>query len=112
MRFYRGEVAVLVSRHTYSAAEIAAYVFQLSGRGKIIGSRTGKAVLPVLNLTLPDQGIVFLPVARFQGRDGRRLEGEGITPDLAVSFTREDLLEGRDPVIERALRLLNGDAAD
>lgn len=37
--------------------------------------------------------------------DGKPFEGIGITPDIEVIPTREDLASGRDPAMEKALEV-------
>jgi C-terminal processing protease CtpA/Prc len=38
--------------------------------------------------------------------DGRRLEGNGVTPDHVVVQTADDLRAGRDPVLDAARKYL------
>mgnify|MGYP003353622937 CR=1 FL=1 len=38
-----------------------------------------------------------------RGPSGRRIEGAGVVPDVPVTPTREQLLSGKDPVVEAAL---------
>ena len=45
---------------------------------------------------------------RVHSPSGAMIEGTGVTPDLPVEWTREDVLEGSDPDLAAALDLLAG----
>jgi C-terminal processing protease CtpA/Prc len=63
--------------------------------------------------------VTFLTVpgglsVRFSGHDvrhadGRQLQRVGLTPDIEVAPTIQGVREGRDEVLERAIRWLDGD---
>lgn len=81
---YRGPLAVLVSEASASAAEILAAVVQYRERGTIVGTTTSGNVLVCVRWPLPGGGQLQLSVYDYIGPDGQRLEGRGVTPDLAV----------------------------
>lgn len=103
---YAGPLAVLVGPRTASGAEAIASTVEESGRGITVGQRTAGALTGAARFPLPDGG--ELSVAEFDIRTGRdaRLEGEGFTPGHVVSPALADLRAGRDPALERAVRLL------
>lgn len=103
---YGGRVAVLVDGSTASAAEIFAAVLQEHGRAKIIGRKTAGAVLASRFFRLPDGGELQLSQEDYVTPKGRRLEGNGVVPDVTVPFTLTDLRAGRDPDVDTALRVL------
>ena len=103
---YRGRVTVLVDAGTGSAAEIFSAVLQDHGRATIIGRKTAGAVLASWFYRLPDGGELQLSREDYLAPKGRRIEGNGIEPDVAVARTLEDLRRGRDPDLDAALRLL------
>jgi carboxyl-terminal processing protease len=103
---YRGEVVVLVDTATGSAAEIFAAVLQNHGRATIIGRRTAGAVLASLFYRLPGGGELQLSRMDYIAPKGRRIEGNGVEPDIVVTRTLDDLRAGRDPDVEMALRVL------
>ena len=39
--------------------------------------------------------------------DGREFVGIGVIPDIEIEPTRQDIAEGRDVVLEKALEVLN-----
>jgi carboxyl-terminal processing protease len=104
---FRGPVVVLTSTRTASAAEIFAAALQESKRARIIGEHTCGCVLAIRRRhTLPDGGLLDISEMDFRTARQTRLEGAGITPDEFISPTRRDLREGRDPALERALKIL------
>jgi carboxyl-terminal processing protease len=107
---YSGEIVVLTSGATGSAAEIFAHVMQHQDRATVVGRRTAGAVIVARNYPLPGGGQLQIPVQDYRGLDGRRLEGRGVLPDIGVPPPGiEDLRVGRDPDVEMALAALAGD---
>ena len=105
---YAGRVAVLVDRVTASAGEIFSAVLQDHGRATIVGRKTAGAVLASWFYVLPDGGELQLSREDYTSPKGRRLEGNGVEPNLVSRRTLADLRAGRDPDIEEALRVLGG----
>lgn len=104
---FRGHVVVLTSTRTASAAEIFAAALQETRRARVIGEQTCGCVLAIRRRhTLPDGGLLDISEMDFRTARHTRLEGRGITPDELVSPTRRDLTDGRDPALERAIRIL------
>lgn len=103
---YRVKVAVLVDGATGSAAEIFSAVLQDHGRAAIIGRRTAGAVLASWFYGLPGGGELQLSREDYLAPKGRRIEGNGIEPDVVVPRTLEDLRAGRDRDLEKALEVL------
>jgi carboxyl-terminal processing protease len=52
---------------------------------------------------LPNGDVLYHAFAEFVTADGITLEGRGVIPDEPISVTRNDLIEGRDPVLDAAL---------
>jgi C-terminal processing protease CtpA/Prc len=48
-----------------------------------------------------------VPTRDFRSSTNRRLQGVGVVPDVRVLPTLEDVRSGRDPTIERAVRLIS-----
>ncbi len=109
-RSWLGPLAVLVGPDSASGAEALAALIEESGRAPVIGARTAGALTGATLYRLPDGG--QLSVAEFDIRTpaGRRLEGVGLDPDVALAPTLADRRAGRDPVLERARRLLAAEA--
>lgn len=93
---FKGPVFVLTSRRSISAAEIAADALQASGRARIIGEQTPGAVLSSKLFDIPGGFHLRVPIADYFSINGKRLEGFGVTPDMAVEA---------DKALEAALKL-------
>lgn len=104
---YRGQLVVLIDAETQSAAEMFAAGLQSSGRAVVIGERSAGATLPSAAKELPTGAILQYAFADFVGGDGRLIEGVGVAPNLAVKLSRRQLLAGRDPQLEAALRAID-----
>ena len=103
---YRGRVVVLVSEASGSSSEIFAYAMQQQKRGLVIGAQTSGAVLGAETGGLPGGGELQVSVRDYRTADGKRLERVGVTPDIVLETTVEDLRAGRDPALQAALEHL------
>jgi carboxyl-terminal processing protease len=100
---YAGRVAVLVDGLSMSASEVLAAALQDTGRARIFGSRTAGAVLVSMVERLPNGDRFQYAYADYASVTGRRLEGHGVIPDVAVDLTRDALITGHDRVIDAAV---------
>jgi carboxyl-terminal processing protease len=100
---FDGPVAVLVDEMSGSCSEMFSGGMQDIGRARIIGRTTMGAVLPSTVEKLPNGDGFQYAFANYTSADGDILEGVGVAPDVEVVPTREALLEGRDPVMEKAI---------
>lgn len=101
---WRRPAALLVDGGTRSGKEVLAWGFQAYGLGPVVGSRTAGAVVAGRPYLLSHGCVLFLAVADVRV-DGRRLEGTGVAPDVAVPRPLEHSA-GSDPQLERALEVL------
>jgi carboxyl-terminal processing protease len=100
---FAGPVAVLVDALSASTSEILAGGLKDLGRARIYGTKTAAAALPSNFERLPNGDGFQFAVANYISEGGKPLEGLGVTPDQEVRLTREELLAGRDPVLNAAL---------
>ena len=105
---FGGRVVVLVDGATGSAAEIFSAVLQEHGRATIVGRKTAGAVLASWYHGLPDGGELQLSREDYVTPKGRRLEGNGLEPDVPVPRTVADVRAGRDVDLAAALGVLAG----
>jgi carboxyl-terminal processing protease len=103
---YTGRVVILVDAATASAAEIFSAVLKDHGRATIVGRKTAGAVLASWFDRLPDGGELQLSREDYIAPNGRRLEGNGLEPDVVVPRTLADVRAGRDVDLDVALRIL------
>lgn len=79
-------VYVLVSAHTFSAAEAFAYDLKHLGRAVIVGETTGGGAHPQAQYDFPDESVsVNMPYGKaINPVTGTNWEGVGVQPDVAV----------------------------
>lgn len=104
VRPYAGPVALLIDATSGSASEVFAGGMQSVGRVRVFGETSFGAVLPAVMDRLPNEDVLYHAIGEFSTAKGDVLEGRGVVPDAEVRLTRGDLLAGRDPAMEAALR--------
>jgi carboxyl-terminal processing protease len=99
-------LVVLVNGNTASASEIVAGAIQDRQRGKLIGDQTyGKGSVQNI-LPLSDGSSLHVTVAQWLTPDRRQISGKGLTPDVVVGRTPDDVNAGRDPQLAKAIEEL------
>jgi len=104
---FRNRVVVLVDEQSMSSAEIMAAAIEETGRGRVIGRKTGGRVLLSYETPLPGGGRLQLAIRDYRTERGRRLEGAGVVPDETLPLHVADLRRGVDRDIERAQAILS-----
>ena len=102
---------VLVDGATEGVAEVLAGALQRAGATLVGQATAGNAA----HMQLVDDGDItlWLPVGRWLRADGEPLYGQGLAPDVVVEEPGSERGDGdQDPVLERALELVEGDALD
>lgn len=95
-------VVVLMNDSSASAAEVTAAVLQEAGIAKVVGTPSyGKSTTQAL-YTYPDGSLLKLTIAEWLTPGGASVNGIGVTPDVIVERTAEDLESGYDPQLETA----------
>ena len=108
-------LTVLVNRGTYGAAELAAAAIMDSKRGDVIGERTFGEGSVQKTIDLPDGAALLLTVAKYESPDGKKIEDDAVTPNVAVEEAVPDPDEATpakgDEALTKALDLLKAKAA-
>lgn len=105
---FSGPCAVLTSRRTVSAAEDFLAMLRCNHRAAVIGAPTcGTTGTPML-LKLRCGGSARICSVGYQLLDGTAFLGLGIQPDIPIEPTPEDILTGKDPVLDAAVSQLAG----
>ena len=101
------KTVVLVNRGSASSSEIVAGALQDNKKAAIMGEQTfGKGSVQALS-SLSDGSAVKLTVAKWLTPKGNQIDEIGITPDVEVELTGEDIDAGRDPQLDKAMELLS-----
>ena len=99
-------LAVLVGPDTSGAPEVFAAALQAIGRGPIVGLPTSGSVLSFQSHILPDGSLLTFAESSFVTPDGTDLSLNGLTPDVIVELDWDQVQAGSDPVLLKALELL------
>jgi len=103
---FKGEVLVLTSAQTYSAAEDFTVAFDTMKRGTIVGEATGGSTGQPLMFDLPGGGSARVCTKKDSYADGKPFVGVGVQPNIVVHPKLADFRENRDTVLEAALALI------
>jgi carboxyl-terminal processing protease len=96
-------IVVLIGHKTASAAEDFLIALENTKRAYTIGSKTFGSTGQPLTLKLPGGGSARICTKRDEYPDGRQFVGYGIKPDLEIENSVEDVIKGRDTVLEKAV---------
>ncbi len=101
-------LVVLVNEGTASASEIVAGAIQDYGRAKIVGVQSyGKGSEQNWITLVDDQGAIRVTVAAWLTPLKRQINEVGLTPDYIVELTEEDIKNGKDPQLQKAIDILS-----
>jgi len=104
-------VVILQDEFSASGSELLAAALQENDRAIILGTNSfGKGTVNHVR-ELSNGGAVYISIARWLTPDRNLIEGLGVTPDIVVEFTIEDIDAGRDVQAERGIDALR-DLAD
>jgi carboxyl-terminal processing protease len=109
---YGGPLVLLIDKRVFSTGENFVVALVDSGRATTIGRQTGGGSGNPVEFALTGGGRARFSTGDFRRSDGMPgmgdpIEGIGITPDVAVTWTTEDILAGRDPDLEAAIALFS-----
>ena len=103
-----GPKAMIINENAGSGGDMMPYMFRHKGLGKLVGRTTmgilvGISGYPALldggSITSPNFGV-------FDLKGNYIIENQGVAPDVFVEQMPKDLLEGRDPQLEKTVQLL------
>jgi C-terminal processing protease CtpA/Prc len=103
---YLKPVIILTNRKSFSSTEIFLMIMQNFPNVQIVGDRTGGGIGSPVGRELPNGWVYRLSTHRFVRPDGSTPEGKGIIPDFTVWNTANDVADGRDKMLEKAIDLL------
>jgi len=99
-------LAILVGKNTGGFAEVFAASLQAYERAVVIGEQTPGDVETQSVFYLPDGSRFFIDSTSFRLSNGDEIGNNGITPDIAVEAGWDEILPNHDPVLDRAVEVL------
>lgn len=99
------KVVILIDQGSASASEIFSGALQDHKAATLIGTRSfGKGSVQEL-IDIGDASLK-VTVARWLTPSGRSISNGGLTPDIKVETTQDDIAAGKDPQMDRAVQFL------
>lgn len=106
---YAGNIVVMTSQHTPSAAEVFLMALKARGNVTIIGENSFGAFSDALTKALPNGWGITLSNEKYVDVNGRHYEFSGIPVDANFEFPNiTDIKLNRDSALEYAISLLSG----
>ena len=98
---------LLVNEGNYSDAHMFSYTYRALNLGKIVGMPVAGTSTAVWKMNLPYVNFkVGIPEMGVSTNDGKYLENNELVPDFVVPMLPNDIIEGRDPQLEKAVQVL------
>ena len=103
----QGPKVMLIDETAGSGGDLLPWMFRKFKLGTLVGKRTWGGLVGTLGFpVLMDGGYVTAPNLAIWTEDGWVVENEGVPPDVEVEQTPADVIAGRDPQLERAIRIV------
>ncbi|HUQ29213.1 MAG TPA: S41 family peptidase [Usitatibacter sp.] len=100
---YKGPVVILVNSGSASASELFSSTMQAAGRATLVGQPTCGCLLGFLGYArIPGGAELAYSEVGFRLPNDKRIEGEGVIPDVLVPLEARDLQLNRDRALEEA----------
>lgn len=99
-------MVILINQGSASASEILAGALSEHGIATLVGEQTfGKGSVQEL-IQITSKTSLKLTIARWLTPNGVSISKEGLTPDVKVEMTKEDIEADRDPQMEKAVEIV------
>ncbi len=100
-------IVVLVNEGSASASEILAGAMQDHSVATIVGMKTfGKGSIQTYE-EFSDGSSLKLTIANWLTPNERVIDGLGVSPDVEIDLTREEINNGQDPQLDKAIEIIN-----
>ncbi len=100
-------IVVLINKGSASASEILSGALKDNGRATIVGDQSfGKGLVQEIN-RLPEGSGVNITIQRYLTPNGTDIHKKGITPDILVKITDEDIKNKNDTQLKKAVEVLS-----
>ena len=99
-------IVVLINKGSASASEILSGALKDNHRATIVGEQSfGKGLVQEIN-KLPDEAGMNITIQRYLTPSGTDINKKGITPDVMVELTKENVEAKKDVQLEKAIEIL------
>ena len=99
-------IVVLINKGSASASEILSGALKDNHRATIVGEQSfGKGLVQEIN-KLPDEAGMNITIQRYLTPSGTDINKKGITPDVVVELTKENVEAKKDVQLEKAIEIL------
>jgi len=104
----QGPKVMIINETAGSGGDLLPYMWRKFGMGKLVGTATWGGLVGTLGFPpLMDGGIVSAPnLAFWDVGEGFGVENVGIPPDIEIEQTPKDVIAGRDPQLEAAIKVV------
>jgi tricorn protease len=101
-----GPKVMIINESAGSGGDALPYMFRQRKIGPLIGTRTWGGLVGTTGVPgTIDGGGVTAPNLAFYDLNGRwAVENEGVAPDIVVEYSAAEVISGRDPQLERAVK--------
>ncbi len=104
---YTQPLVILTNQNSASASEVFSATLQDLGRATIIGARSCGCLLGYMGYAdVPGGGQLAYSEMGFVTPKGKRVEGEGVNPDVELPLAKADIMLNRDRALEAAVAFL------
>jgi carboxyl-terminal processing protease len=101
-------VVVLINQGSASASEILAGALRDNRNVKLVGAKSfGKGCVQEI-VSLRGGSFLKVTVANWLTPKGDSISDVGLTPDVKVDITDQDIQQKKDPQLDKALEIING----
>lgn len=103
-----GPKAMIINENAGSGGDMMPYMFREKGLGKLVGRTTMGILVGISGYPrLLDGGSITSPNFGIYDTEGNWIiENEGVAPDVFIEQLPKDLLQGKDPQLERTINIL------
>lgn len=99
-------IVVLINKGSASASEILSGALKDNHRATIVGEQSfGKGLVQEIN-KLPDEAGMNITIQRYLTPSGQDIHKKGITPDVVVELTKENVDAKNDVQLKKAIEIL------
>ena len=98
---------MLINERAGSGGDLLPYMFHKMKLGVLVGTKTWGGLVGTWDTpAFVDGGGMVAPRGGFYDTNGEwAVEGEGISPDILIEQTPKDVINGRDPQLEEAVKI-------